>query len=203
MRPPLNYNRNLEVKGMRRLGVSIAVIALVSAATVVLAQNFKQIREFLTGYEETPAVSSVAEGEFNARISKDETQIDYELSYSDLEGTVTQSHIHFGQKGITGGISIWLCGNPTAPGVTPAITPPPGTQLCPPPPATISGTLTADNVVGPTAQGIGAGEFAEVIRAMKAGKTYVNVHSSKFPGGEIRSQIGPSGLADHTGHADH
>jgi hypothetical protein len=197
MRPPLNYNRNLEVKGMRRLGVSIAVIALVSAATVVLAQNFKQIREFLTGYEETPAVSTVAEGEFNARISKDETQIDYELSYSDLEGSVTQAHIHFGQKGITGGISIWLCGNPTAPGVTPAITPPPGTQLCPPPPATITGTLTAANVVGPTAQGIAALEFAEVIKAMHAGKTYVNVHSSKFPSGEIRSQIGPAGHADH------
>ena len=184
---------------MRRLVASIAVIALVSASTVVLAQKFKNIREFLTGYEETPAVSSVAEGEFNARISDDATQIDYVLSYSDLEGAVTQAHIHFGQKGIAGGISVWLCGNPNPPSVNP----PAGTQLCPAPPATITGTLTAANVVGPTAQGIAAGEFAELIKAMRAGKTYVNVHSSKFPSGEIRSQIGPSGIADHTGHADH
>ena len=183
---------------MRRLVVSIAVIGLVSASTIVLAQKFKNIREFLTGYEETPAVSSVAEGEFHARISDDATQIDYELSYSDLEGAVTQAHIHFGQKGITGGISIWLCGNPSA-----TVIPPAGTQTCPAPPATITGTLTAANVVGPVPQGIAAGEFAEVIRAMREGKTYVNVHSTKFPGGEIRSQIGPSGVADHTSHADH
>lgn len=178
---------------MRRLAVSIALIALVSASTVVLAQNFKQIREFLTGFEEVPVVSTVAEGEFHARISNDATQIDYELSYSGLEGTVQQAHIHLGQKGVNGGISVWLCGNPSPP----AIVPPAGTQLCPAPPATITGTLTAANVVGPTAQGIAAGEFAELIRAIREGKTYVNVHSSKFPGGEIRSQIGPNGHADH------
>ena len=182
---------------MRRLGVLITVVALVSATTVAAAQGFKKISEFLIGYEEVPSVSTVATGTFDARISKDETQIDWELSYSDLEGTVQQAHIHFGQKGVNGGISVWLCGNPTAPGVTPAITPPAGTQLCPPPPATISGTATAANVVGPAGQGIAAGEFAELLKAIRAGKTYANVHSSKFPGGEIRSQIGPSGHADH------
>ena len=177
---------------MRRLVVSVAVIALVSAATVVVAQNFKQIREFLTGFEEVPVVSTVAEGQFHARINHDASQIDYELSYSDLEGSVQQAHIHVGQKGVNGGISVWLCGNPG-----PGIVPPPGTQACPPSPATITGTLTAANVVGPTGQGIAPGEFDELIRAMRAGKTYANVHSTKFPGGEIRSQIGPSGHADH------
>ncbi len=181
---------------MRRLVMSVAVITLVSVSAVIGAQGFKKISEFLTGFEEVPSVSTVATGTFDARISKDESQIDWELSYSDLEGTVQQAHIHFGQKGVNGGISVWLCGNPTAPGVTPAITPPPGTQLCPPPPATISGTATAAQVVGPAGQGIAAGEFAELIRAISAGKTYANVHSSKFPGGEIRSQIGPSGHAD-------
>ena len=177
---------------MRRLVMSVAVIAVVSASTFALVQGFKKISEFLTGYEEVPSVSTVATGTFEARISKDESQIDWELSYSDLEGAVQQAHIHFGQKGVNGGISVWLCGNPG-----PGIVPPPGTQACPPPPATISGTATAANVVGPTGQGIAAGEFAELIRAIRAGKTYANVHSSKFPGGEIRSQIGPRGHADH------
>ena len=180
---------------MRRLGVSIAVLAFVSVATVLGAQGFKQIKEFLTGYEEVPSVSTVAEGEFHARISKDDSQIDYELSYSDLEGTVQQAHIHIGQKGVNGNIVLWLCGNPG-----PGITPPAGTPACPAPPATVIGSLTAANVVPPptgVGQGIAAGEFAEVLRALRAGKTYVNVHTSKFPGGEIRSQIGPNGHADH------
>jgi len=183
---------------MRRLGMSIAVIVLVSAATVIGAQGFKKISEFLTGYEEVPSVSTVATGTFEARISNDDSRIDWELSYSDLEGTVTQAHIHFGQKSVNGGISIWLCGNPRAAAPPlPAITPPAGTQTCPPPPATITGTATAAQVVGPAGQGIAAGEFAEVIKAMREGKTYANVHSTKFEGGEIRSQIGPAGHADH------
>ena len=138
-------------------------------------------------------MSTVAEGEFHARISDDASQIDYELKYSDLEGSVTQAHIHFGQKGVNGGISVWLCGNPST-----TVNPPPGTQPCPAPPATITGTLTAANVVGPASQGIAAGEFAELISAIRAGKTYANVHSTKFPGGEIRSQIeGNSGHSNH------
>ena len=187
---------------MRRLVGSIAVITLVSASAVIGAQGFRKISEFLTGFEEVPSVSTVATGTFDARISNDEQRIDWELSYSDLEGTVTQAHIHFGQKDVNGGISIWLCGNPrpapVPPATTPpAITPPPGTATCPPPPATITGFATAAQVVGPAGQGIAAGEFAELIRAMRAGKTYANVHSTKFEGGEIRSQIGPSGHADH------
>ncbi len=80
----------------------------------------------------------------------------------------------------------------------PGVTPPAGTQACPPSPATVTGTLTAANVVGPAGQGIAAGEFAELIRAIRAGKTYANVHSTKFPGGEIRSQI--EGNSGHGGH---
>ena len=178
---------------MRRLVGSIAVVTLVSASAVIGAQGFRKISEFLTGFEEVPSVSTVATGTFDARISNDDTRIDWELSYTGLEGAVQQAHIHFGQKGVNGGISVWLCGNPNPP----AIVPPPGTQTCPAPPATITGTATAAEVVGPAGQGIAAGEFAELIRAMRAGKTYANVHSSKFPGGEIRSQIGPAGHADH------
>ena len=66
---------------------------------------------------------------------------------------------------------------------------PAGTQPCPAGPATVTGTLTAADVVGPAAQGIAAGEFEELLRAIRARVTYVNVHSSKFPAGEIRSQL--------------
>jgi len=181
---------------MRRLGVSIAVIALVSAATVVLAQGgFKKISEILSGYEETAAsgggaVSTTGNGTFNARISNDGTQIEWELSYNDLEGAVQQAHIHFGQKAITGPISVFLCTNL---GNGPA-----GTQPCPAPPATISGVITAADVTNlANERGISAGELDELIAAIRAGATYVNVHSTRWPGGEIRSQIDGNSGHDH------
>ena len=179
---------------MKRATLVLCVIIFIATSVVAVTQH-KRIREFLSGFEEVPVVSTVAEGEFHARISDDATQIDYELSYTGLEGAVQQAHIHLGQRSVNGGISVWLCGNPNPP----AIVPPAGTQTCPAPPATITGTITAANVVGPANQGIAAGEFAELIRAMRAGKTYVNVHSSKFPGGEIRSQI-EAGNSGHNGH---
>lgn len=180
---------------MRRLITSIAVLALVSASAVVLGQGFKRISEFLNGYEETPsAVSTTGNGTFTARISNDESRIDWELSYADLEGAVQQAHIHFGQKAVTGPITVWLCGNPSA-----TIVPPAGTQTCPAPPATISGTITAAEVTNQAdARGISTGELDELIDAIRAGATYVNVHSAKWPGGEIRAQI--DGNSGHGGH---
>lgn len=177
---------------MRRLLTSIAAIAAVSAGTLVFAQGFKRISEILTGYEETPsAVSTTGNGTFKARISNDNSRIDWELSYTDLEGAVQQSHIHFGQKSVTGPISVFLCTNL---GNGPA-----GTQPCPSPPATISGTIVAADVTNlANERGISAGELDELIAAIRAGATYVNVHSTRWPGGEIRSQInGNSGDEHH------
>jgi hypothetical protein len=176
---------------MRRLAASIAVVAVLSVLTVVLAQNSKKIGEFLTGYEETPsAVSTTGNGTFNARVSDDESRIDWELSYSDLEGAVQQAHIHFGQKSVTGPISVFLCTNL---GNGPA-----GTQPCPAPPATISGTITAADVTNlANERGISAGELDELIKAIRAGATYVNVHSTRWPGGEIRSQIDGKSSHNH------
>ena len=72
---------------MRRLVTSLAVMAAASASAVVFGHGFKNIDELLTGYEETPsAVSTTGNGTFTARISNDESHIDWELRYADLEG---------------------------------------------------------------------------------------------------------------------
>ena len=171
-----------------RAALILSVMAM-AAAQVASAQNFNRLGANLTGFEETPStLSTTGNGRFDALISGDETEIVYRLSYSDLEGAVTQAHIHLGQRATTGGISVWLCGNPSET-TTPPITPPAGTPLCPPSPATVEGTITAANVVGPTGQGIAPGEFEELLRAIRAGATYANVHSTTRPGGEIRNQI--------------
>ena len=64
-----------------------------------------------------------------------------------------------------------------------------GKPPCPPSPGTVSGVVTAADVVAVPTQGIAAGEFAEVIRAMRKGDTYASVHTTTFPTGEIRGQI--------------
>ena len=168
---------------MKRVSVILLVLVSASVLTYGFTQGFKNIKEFLTGYEETPsAVSTTGNGTFNARISNDESQIEWELSYNDLEGAVQQAHIHFGQKSVAGPISVFLCTNL---GNGPA-----GTQPCPAPPATISGTIVAADVTNlANERGISAGELDELISAIRAGATYVNVHSTRWPLGEIRSQI--------------
>ena len=142
------------------------------------------LREQLTGYEEVPALSTDGNGRFQARVHAGEDgSITYRLRYRELESDVTQAHIHFGQRAINGGISAFLCTNL---GNSPV-----STQACPPAPATIEGTITPADVVGPGGQGIAAGEFDELVRAIEAGATYVNVHSEDRLNGEIRAQLEP------------
>src|SRR5690606_18918505 len=80
-----------------------------------------------------------------------------------------------------GGISAFLCTNL---GNGPA-----GTQPCPDTTATLSGTITPEQIIGPTEQGIAAGEFEELVRAIRSGAAYVHVHTMTFPAGEIRGQV--------------
>ena len=66
-----------------------------------------------------------------------------------------------------------------------------GKPACPATGGTVTGAIRAADGIGPAGQGIAAGEFAELVRAMRAGKTYANVHTSPtYAGGEIRGQIG-------------
>lgn len=136
----------------------------------------------LDGYQETPSISSTGGGDFQAQIDESANTISYQLSYSGLEASPTMAHLHFAQKGVNGGIVVTLCDNTG--GV------PSRVQSCPSVPATISGTITtADVTAGAANQGIDAGEIAELIRAMRNGVIYTNVHTSKYPNGEIRGQI--------------
>lgn len=140
-----------------------------------------RLRARLVGVQEVPSVSTPARGRFKAVIDEDAGVITYTLSYSDLQAPVQQAHIHFGQRHTNGGISAFLCTNL---GNGPA-----GTQACPNAPAEISGAITSADVVGPAGQGIAAGEFAELVAALRSGAAYANVHTNTFPGGEIRGQI--------------
>ncbi len=80
---------------------------------------------------------------------------------------------------------------------------PAGIQPCPQS-GTITGVITAADVspnIPATAaartQGVNTGELAELIAAIRAGATYVNIHSTLWPGGEVRSQINGNSGQQH------
>jgi hypothetical protein len=161
---------------------AVAVVAVASVvATTAVAGGDRHLSTRLTGFEEVPAISTDADGKFSARLRTSSQEIEYRLSYANLTGAVQQAHIHVGQRSVNGGISVFLCSNL---GNGPA-----GTQACPPAPATISGTIRPADVIGPVTQGLDPGQFDELLRAIRAGVTYANVHSETFPGGEIRGQL--------------
>jgi CHRD domain len=177
----------MRVRHLRLLVAIGAVVVSTAAASTALAgdensQGDSVLQVRLNGFDENPlALSTTGSGSFSMRVDTHAREITYELSYADLEAPITQAHIHFGSVSQVGGISVFLCTNL---GNGPA-----GTQACPAAPATITGTLTPANIIGPAGQGIEAGAFDELVDAIRAGKTYVNVHSTKYPIGEIRAQL--------------
>ena len=168
-----------------KLFLRSALVLVTLLGVIVSVVQAETIQATLTGYEEVPSVSTAASGEFRGFISHNDDSIDYELTYSGLEGTVTQGHIHFAQRSVNGSIVVWLCQTVTNPSPTA------GTPTCPQS-GTVTGTITASDVIAAntTSQRILAGELAEVIAAIRAGAAYVNVHSTPLTtGGEIRGQI--------------
>ncbi|HXF46891.1 MAG TPA: CHRD domain-containing protein [Burkholderiaceae bacterium] len=164
----------------------VARFALVGAAFVVVAGMARAdtVQARLSGFQEVPSVSTVASGRFKAKIDEHAGSIFWELEFEGLQADATQAHIHFGQRHTNGGITVWLCSNLASP-PTPA-----GTQRCPLRAGTINGAILAANVVGPGGvQQLPAGGFEQLLRAMRAGATYANVHTTASPGGEIRGQI--------------
>jgi hypothetical protein len=169
------------------LGLGLLGVAIAGTVGAHDRDGRFRVATTLKPTEEVPVVSSVAKGFFKATIDTENGTINYELSYEGLEGTPAQAHIHVGQTNVNGAISVYLCTNLALPVTTPPI---PQPQPCPAAPATITGTLTAENVIALGApQGIDPGQFDELVKAIRKGFTYANVHSSRFPGGEVRGQI--------------
>lgn len=129
----------------------------------------------LNGYQEVPPISTTGRGEFRARLTHE--GIAFVLRYSRLEGgAAAAAHIHFGQVGVNGGVSAFLCGGG-------------GKPPCPASPAVVRGLIERNDIIGPTGQGIAPGELGELLRAIRAGRGYANVHNARYPTGEIRGQI--------------
>src|SRR5437667_2476092 len=156
--------------------VLVPLSTLSFAGPASSADGHREIRlsARLTGFNEvTPKLTSAA-GKFSAVVDRSGTSVSFTMTFSDLSTPVRFSHIHFGQPGVNGGVMVFLCNNEGPP------------RPCPTPGGTVSGTFTAQDVVGVVDQGIGADSLNHVLAAIASGQTYVNIHSQRWPGGEIR-----------------
>ena len=132
----------------------------------------------LSGDEEVPANASKARGNAVLQLNAAGDAIDYQLSVANIEN-VFMAHIHMAPPGVNGGIVVWLY--PSAP---PA-------QLIP---GRSQGRLAEGEITQASVVNALAGQpLSALLTAMQAGNTYVNVHTSQFPGGEIRGQLRVAG----------
>jgi hypothetical protein len=163
------------------LATAAVALTLALSSLATADNNDGRFSARLSGYQETPAtLSTPGSGSFTAQLNQSGPSLDYTLTYSGMPTTANAAHIHLGARATSGGVSAFLCGGGDKP-------------PCPPTGGTVTGTIDPADVIGPTAQGIAPGEFAELVRAMRAGATYANVHTTERPGGEIRGQIGRGG----------
>ena len=100
-------------------------------------------------------------------IADDEKSITYTVTYAGLTGDVVAAHIHVGDLKTAGPIILPLKVGPSP----------------------MTGTLTAADL---KAAG-GVNTFADAVAAIRAGNTYVNLHTAAHPGGEVRGQLVPPG----------
>lgn len=176
------------MKGRFWAGTTLAAVTLFFSSIPARAQDysakysgFQEVGGLGAG--ETGAILSMGHATLILSVDKAAQTLTYTLTYSGLTN-VTQAHIHFGKKHVAGGIMVFFCTNL---GNGPA-----GTPACPDDSAgevTVTGTVTAAGVVGPASQNIAAGDFAGVVAALASDTVYGNIHTMKFPAGEIRGQV--------------
>ena len=157
---------------MRVRLVSIIVIGLLALSAAPVLAAIPPTPAFggpLNGAQEVPAVATAATGEATVVISADDSTIWYVVTYSGLSGSLAAAHFHTGAPGVSGGVIL-----PLVASASPMV-----------------GTLTAANF---TASGA-ITTFAQAVAAIKAGNTYVNLHTAANPGGEIRGQVVAKGNA--------
>jgi CHRD domain len=177
---------------MKKLALFVLIVVCLSFARITSADDANTFKASLRGLGEAPPVATAATGSFTATLSSDGATLSYTVTYANLNAQVIFSHIHFGLTKEVGGVMVFLCGPAAgATGGPPAGFPNP--PACPDATSgTVSGTVTAANVVGPNSQGITPGaDFTKVVQAMREGAAYVNVHSTRSPGGEIRGPVQP------------
>jgi hypothetical protein len=157
---------------MRKFLVPVALTVMLMSAPGIARADLIFVTH-LSGAGENPPTNSPALGLATFTLLSSLTEIDFTISFgTDAGGPALTSplmagHIHFGTPDMNGPVILPFPNLPT--GMTSG---------------TFSGALTAANLTP-------AGSimtFADAVAALEAGNTYTNLHTTNFPGGEIRGQ---------------
>jgi hypothetical protein len=135
----------------------------------------REFRAELRGRNEVPLTLSAGRGTLALTVNDVDTSVHFVLRYSGLLTTVAASHIHVGQPGANGGVTVFFCGGG-------------GRPACPQE-GTVEGDFTANDVLTLPTQQLELHNLEKLLKAIRAGQTYVNVHTATSPGGEIRGPI--------------
>ncbi len=169
-------SRKGEEKMKKRLLILSALVLLLAVLLVAVpvAASGANFTAHLSGDKEVPPVSTLAQGQAMFQLSKDGTELSYRLISANIED-VLMAHIHLAPAGLNGSIVAWLYPNAPPPVLIPGI---------------FNGVLAEGSVSAADLVGSLAGHpLSDLVDAMNAGNTYVNIHTSAHPGGEIRGQI--------------
>jgi hypothetical protein len=182
---------------MKSLTIKIAVAMLFVIAAVSLASmgvraqdggDQLQLSTRLSSFNEVPPKAIGSHGSFSATLSQDGTTLNWTLTWTGLTGPPLFAHIHFAQAGVNSSVMTYLCGGPAG---NPDI---PQKPDCPQTSSgSITGTTNAGDIIAlnasPTDLGLDLHDFATFLHALRVGDGYANMHTTRFPGGEIRGQI--------------
>ncbi len=171
----------------RTLGFA-ALFAVTSLTITACGQEFgtisdlapakKKFNAALVGTNEVPAVTTTAAGTMEL-IQEDSVTILYTLATTSRLDSLTMAHVHAAAAGSNGPIMAWFFPSEAARA-----------------PGTGGGTAAAVNGVIRVGRLSRAGTafvapftWDSLLVRMNAGTSYVNVHTRRFGGGEIRGQI--------------
>jgi hypothetical protein len=158
---------------MKKFLVPVALLVVFMSAPGIARADLIFVTQ-LSGAGENPATTSPALGLATFTLLSSLTEIDFTIKFGTdagsppLTSALTAGHIHFGTPDMNGPVILPFPNLPT--GMTSG---------------TFSGALTPANLTpaGPITS------FADAVAALEAGNTYANLHTTNFPGGEIRGQI--------------
>ena len=158
---------------MKKVPIQLFVfLVLVLFVSIGIAAGERSFKAKLLGGEVVPPVKTAAKGEAIFQLSKEGNELTYKLTVSDIDN-VTVAHTHDGKYGKNGPPIVSLYTGPKKEGK-------------------FSGTLSEGKITARDLMGQLKGKlFSHFIQMIEDGHAYVNVHTDKYPGGEIRGQIKP------------
>lgn len=162
-------------KTLNLIAITAALLSLMFVATLNSNFTYAQNEKFkakLKGENEVPPVTSAATGKAKFKVKDD--IITSNINFTGITD-VTAAHIHSGIKGQNGEpvVDLLKTGSPNKTE---------GRII-------IKGEISSSDLQGPMA----GKTLQDLQTAMGSEKTYVNIHTSEHPDGEIRGQIKVSG----------